>query len=129
MSYIDNYKEWLFSDELDQHEKARLASLTEMEKEEMFYGPLAFGTAGMRGILDVGTNRMNVHTVKIPPALPDHVLLGAPHLVVGEDGVLGGLTESGLPLVKILGAGEDHAEDGGVGPRQLFGSHRRALLP
>ena len=64
MSYIDNYKEWLFSDELDQHEKARLASLTEKEKEEMFYGPLAFGTAGMRGILDVGTNRMNVHTVK-----------------------------------------------------------------
>ena len=40
MSYIDNYNQWLFSDELDQHEKARLASLTEKEKEEMFYGPL-----------------------------------------------------------------------------------------
>ena len=35
MSYIDNYNQWLFSDELDQHEKARLASLTEKEKEEM----------------------------------------------------------------------------------------------
>ena len=42
MSYIDNYNEWLFSDELDQHEKARLASPTEKEKEEMFYHSYLF---------------------------------------------------------------------------------------
>ncbi len=64
MGYIENYNEWLGSNEVDQHEKARLLSLTDKEKKEMFYGPLSFGTAGMRGVLDVGTNRMNVHTVK-----------------------------------------------------------------
>ena len=64
MGYIENYAQWLHSEEVDQHEKARLLSLSDKDKKEMFYGPLAFGTAGMRGILDVGTNRMNVHTVK-----------------------------------------------------------------
>ncbi len=64
MGYIENYNEWLHSQEVDQHEKARLVSLTDKEKKEMFFGPLNFGTAGMRGVLDVGTNRMNVHTVK-----------------------------------------------------------------
>ena len=75
MGYIDNYNEWLFANELDQHDKARLLSLTEKEKEEMFFGPLAFGTAGMRGVIDVGTNRMNVHTVKrATKGLADYVI-------------------------------------------------------
>ena len=64
MGYLENYAQWLYSEELDQHDKARLLSLSDKDKKEMFYGPLAFGTAGMRGIIDVGTNRMNVHTVK-----------------------------------------------------------------
>ena len=64
MDYNQAYSQWLQSDELTKEEKARLASLSEDEKKEMFFCPLQFGTAGMRGVLDLGTNRMNVFTVK-----------------------------------------------------------------
>lgn len=64
MDYNQNYAQWLQSDELTKEEKARLTSLSEDEKKEMFFCPLQFGTAGMRGVLDLGTNRMNVFTVK-----------------------------------------------------------------
>ena len=64
MDYNQTYSQWLQSDELTKEEKARLASLSEDAKKEMFFCPLQFGTAGMRGVLDLGTNRMNVFTVK-----------------------------------------------------------------
>lgn len=64
MVYNQTYSQWLQSDELTKEEKARLTSLSEDEKKEMFFCPLQFGTAGMRGVLDLGTNRMNVFTVK-----------------------------------------------------------------
>ncbi len=64
MDYQSSYMQWLTSDEVSAEDKARLASLTEEEKKEMFYCPLQFGTAGMRGVLDVGTNRMNTFTVR-----------------------------------------------------------------
>lgn len=64
MDYQQVYEQWLASDELTSEDKLRLASLNEDEKKEMFYCPLQFGTAGMRGVLDLGTNRMNVFTVK-----------------------------------------------------------------
>ncbi|MBO4554563.1 MAG: phospho-sugar mutase [Clostridia bacterium] len=64
MNYLESFNEWLNSDELTAEDKARLLELGENEKKEMFFGPLEFGTAGMRGVLDLGTNRMNVWTVK-----------------------------------------------------------------
>lgn len=64
MDYQSSYMQWLTSDEVSAEDKARLAALTEDEKKEMFYCPLQFGTAGMRGVLDVGTNRMNTFTVR-----------------------------------------------------------------
>lgn len=64
MDFEKTYLQWLASNELTDADKARLASLTQEEKKEMFYCPLQFGTAGMRGVLDLGTNRMNVFTVK-----------------------------------------------------------------
>ncbi|MBO4380883.1 MAG: phospho-sugar mutase [Clostridia bacterium] len=64
MTYQESFNEWLASDELSAEDKARLQGLDEAEKKEMFFGPLEFGTAGMRGVLDLGTNRMNVWTVK-----------------------------------------------------------------
>ena len=64
MTYQESFNEWLNSDELTAEDKARLLELNEGEKKEMFFGPLEFGTAGMRGVLDLGTNRMNVWTVK-----------------------------------------------------------------
>ncbi len=64
MDFEKTFLQWLASSELTDADKARLASLTQEEKKEMFYCPLQFGTAGMRGVLDLGTNRMNVFTVK-----------------------------------------------------------------
>jgi len=64
MDFEKNFQQWLASDELSDSDKARLASLTQEEKKEMFFCPLQFGTAGMRGVLDLGTNRMNVFTVR-----------------------------------------------------------------
>ena len=64
MGYQSSYTQWLTSDEVSAEDKARLASLSEEEKKEAFYCPLQFGTAGMRGVLDVGTNRMNTFTVR-----------------------------------------------------------------
>ena len=65
---MDNYEirfdEWLASDEVSSEDKDRLSALSEEEKKEMFFAPLEFGTAGMRGVLDVGVNRMNMFTVR-----------------------------------------------------------------
>ena len=64
MGYQSSYTQWLTSDEVSAEDKARLASLSEEEKKEAYYCPLQFGTAGMRGVLDVGANRMNTFTVR-----------------------------------------------------------------
>lgn len=64
--YKEVYKNWVESDKLSDKEKAELVSLTENEKEvEYAFGKdLEFGTAGMRGIIGLGTNKMNTYTVK-----------------------------------------------------------------
>ena len=63
MDYTERYNEWLAAAELTADERARLRSMTEEEKRECFWAPLEFGTAGMRGIIDLGVNRMNRFTV------------------------------------------------------------------
>ncbi len=64
--YKDIYDAWLKSDKLSDLEKAELELLAENEKdvEYAFGKDLEFGTAGMRGIIGLGTNKINVHTVK-----------------------------------------------------------------
>ena len=60
------YKEWLNSDKVDETSKKELESIAgdSKEIEERFYCYLTFGTAGMRGIIGPGTNRMNIYTVR-----------------------------------------------------------------
>lgn len=66
MSYKEIYTRWLTSDAVDEQTKAELKSIGNNEKEieERFYRELEFGTAGMRGILGAGTNRMNIYNVR-----------------------------------------------------------------
>lgn len=65
MSYKDNYLKWLNDENLNERDKKNLIEMGKNEElvKESFTAPLAFGTAGMRGILALGMNRMNVYTV------------------------------------------------------------------
>ena len=66
MDYKERYNEWLSNPYFDADTKAELASIREDENEikERFYTDLEFGTAGLRGIIGAGTNRMNIYTVR-----------------------------------------------------------------
>ncbi len=64
MTYKEKLNQWLNSDVVLDEFKEELRVITdENELEDRFYKDLEFGTAGLRGILGAGTNRMNVHTV------------------------------------------------------------------
>ena len=66
MEYKERYEEWLSNPYFDTATKAELESIKDDENEikERFYTDLEFGTAGLRGIIGAGTNRMNIYTVR-----------------------------------------------------------------
>lgn len=66
MGYMESYKEWLDNPYFDEDTKNELKSIEGDEKEikERFYADLEFGTAGLRGVIGAGTNRMNMYTVR-----------------------------------------------------------------
>ena len=64
MDYKTEYEKWINSPKVTDEIKAELAGLDEKEKEDRFYKELEFGTAGMRGIMSAGINRMNIYTVR-----------------------------------------------------------------
>lgn len=66
MGYKETYERWLHSDVLSGADRAELESIAgdEKEIEERFYRELEFGTAGMRGIIGIGTNRINIYNVR-----------------------------------------------------------------
>ena len=65
MDYLKRYQEWLESNEIDEETKEELRKIKndETEIKDSFYKDLEFGTAGLRGIVGAGTNRMNKYTV------------------------------------------------------------------
>lgn len=63
MNYLENVKKWKEFKELDPSLRNELDSLNDKELEDAFAIDLAFGTGGMRGVLGVGTNRMNIYIV------------------------------------------------------------------
>lgn len=66
MEYMEKYQEWLSNPYFDADTKAELNSIKDNENEikERFYQDLEFGTAGLRGIIGAGTNRMNTYVVR-----------------------------------------------------------------
>lgn len=64
MNYRETYTEWLNNPKLDEELKLELKGMDENAIKQSFYGNLSFGTAGMRGILGAGTNRLNIYTVR-----------------------------------------------------------------
>ncbi|MBQ8830904.1 MAG: phospho-sugar mutase [Oscillospiraceae bacterium] len=64
MSYRDTLMRWLDSDMLTEAEKTELRSYSDDEAESRFYGPLEFGTAGLRGKMGLGTAMMNIYVIR-----------------------------------------------------------------
>ncbi|MCI8509366.1 MAG: phospho-sugar mutase [Lachnospiraceae bacterium] len=66
MEYKQIYEEWMNNPYFDEDTKKELAAIgdNEDEKKERFYADLEFGTAGLRGIIGAGINRMNIYVVR-----------------------------------------------------------------
>ena len=66
MNYRENYESWLSNPYFDEDTKKELEAIAgdDNEIKERFYMDLEFGTAGLRGIIGAGTNRMNIYTVR-----------------------------------------------------------------
>lgn len=62
--YNDVYERWLHHPNLDPSYKEVLETMDETTKSDAFYTTIEFGTAGMRGLLGPGTNRINLHTIR-----------------------------------------------------------------
>ena len=66
MDYKEVYEQWLSNPYFDEATKEELKNIAEDDNEikERFYMDLEFGTAGLRGIIGAGTNRMNIYVVR-----------------------------------------------------------------
>ena len=77
MNYKEKYEYWCNNDIFDEETKKELLLIKDNEKEieDRFYKDLTFGTAGLRGVIGVGTNRMNKYTVtKATQGLANYIL-------------------------------------------------------
>lgn len=65
MDFKEKYEEWCNNPLFDEKTKQELLSISgnEAEIQDRFYKDLEFGTAGLRGVIGAGTNRMNIYTV------------------------------------------------------------------
>ena len=64
MTYQENFQKWLDFPELPDYLRQDLENMDEKTKEDAFYTNLEFGTAGMRGLIGAGTNRINIYVVR-----------------------------------------------------------------
>ena len=64
MTYQENYQKWVDFADLPDYLRRDLESMDEKTKEDAFYTNLEFGTAGMRGLIGAGTNRINIYVVR-----------------------------------------------------------------
>lgn len=87
MNYREVYERWI-KEAKDEELLAELQNMSEKEIEDSFYKDLSFGTGGLRGIIGVGSNRMNVYTVaKATQGLANYLNKNyeAPSVVIGYD--------------------------------------------
>lgn len=64
MTYLESYQNWLEQENLPAYLREELEAMDDKQKEDAFYTNLEFGTAGMRGIIGAGTNRINIFVVR-----------------------------------------------------------------
>ncbi len=92
MAYMDEYRKWLalFADDKETVSELTAIADDPAEIEDRFYRPLEFGTAGMRGVIGMGLNRMNVHNVRrvtcaLAKIIKNHPGGAARGVVIGYD--------------------------------------------
>ena len=92
MDYLSNYRFWLYAD-IEERDKAELVQLAGQDEElrSRFGTELQFGTAGMRGIMGVGCNRLNTYTVRR-----------------AAQGMAAWLSETDLPQIAAIGYDSRH---------------------
>ena len=81
MNYLEKYNEWLNDPAIDEETKEELRSIKDDESEiqDRFYKDLEFGTAGLRGVIGNGSNRMNKYTVtKATQGLANYIKMHNP---------------------------------------------------
>ena len=64
MTYQENFQKWADFADLPDYLRRDLENMDEKTKEDAFYTNLEFGTAGMRGLISAGTNRINIYVVR-----------------------------------------------------------------
>ena len=64
MDYKTVYEEWLNHPNLDEKAKKELQDMSEQDIKDAFYTNITFGTAGMRGLMGIGPNRLNIYTIR-----------------------------------------------------------------
>ena len=64
MTYQENFQKWADFADLPDYLRRDLENMDEKTKEDAFYTNLEFGTAGMRGLIGAGTNRINIYVVR-----------------------------------------------------------------
>ena len=77
MDYLKEYQRWCTDEAFDEETKNELNAIKDNEKEieDRFYKELEFGTAGLRGVIGAGTNRMNIYTVgKATQGLANYII-------------------------------------------------------
>ena len=92
MNYREEYLRWLSSDVVDNDTKEELKAIENDEKELefRFFKYLEFGTGGLRGTMNAGTNAMNVYTVA-------HASQGLANLIIDENGIIEKVMEKVKP--------------------------------
>lgn len=64
MDYREKYQQWLNHPNLVEEVKKQLREMTDQQIKDAFYTDVAFGTAGMRGLMGYGPNRLNIYTIR-----------------------------------------------------------------
>lgn len=85
MDYRENYEKWLKSPYITEEERTLLREMSDEEAEDAFYKNAEFGTAGMRGKMGLGTNRLNRYTVRMASMGLAHLLGKGARVAVAYD--------------------------------------------
>ena len=85
MDYREKYEKWLNSQEIRDEDRAVLAAMNDEEIHEAFYKSVQFGTGGMRGIMGLGTNRLNIYTIRMAAKAMADMLPEKAKVVVAYD--------------------------------------------